>query len=150
MNSLTLAVVSCGTLYLGYLLYARLIARLWDFDPDRPTPATERPDGVDYVPARHWTMLFGHHFASIAGVGPVVGPVLACALWGWGPALVWIVVGSVFFGAVHDFSSLMASLRSRGRSIASARRGSGPSPSRRSRSPSVAPHRSDVIAPTAR
>ena len=118
MNSLVVALVSCAALYLGYIAYCRFIARLWDFDPDRPTPATERPDGVDYIPARHWTVLFGHHFASIAGVGPVVGPVLACALWGWGPALVWIVVGSVFFGAVHDFSSLMASLRGRGRSIA--------------------------------
>lgn len=118
MNSVTLAAVSCGALYLGYLLYARLIARLWDFQPDRPTPATETPDGVDYIPARHWTMLFGHHFASIAGVAPVVGPVLACAAWGWLPTLLWVVIGSIFLGAVHDFSSLMASLRARGRSIA--------------------------------
>jgi len=118
MNSLTLAAVSCGALYLGYLLYARVIARLWDFQPDRPTPATETPDGVDYIPARHWTMLFGHHFASIAGVAPVVGPVLACAAWGWLPTLLWVVIGSIFLGAVHDFSSLMASLRARGRSIA--------------------------------
>ncbi len=118
MNSLSLAAVSCGALYLGYLLYSRLIARLWDFQPDRSTPAMEAPDGVDYVAARHWTMLFGHHFASIAGVAPVVGPVLACAVWGWLPALIWVVVGSIFLGAVHDFSSLMASLRARGRSIA--------------------------------
>jgi carbon starvation protein len=118
MNSLTLAAVSCGALYLGYLLYARIIARLWDFQPDRPTPAIETPDGVDYIPARHWTMLFGHHFASIAGVAPVVGPVLACAAWGWLPTVLWVVIGSIFLGAVHDFSSLMASLRARGRSIA--------------------------------
>jgi carbon starvation protein len=118
MNSLSLAAVSCGALYLGYLLYSRVIARLWGFQPDRPTPATESPDGVDYIPARHWTMLFGHHFASIAGVAPVVGPVLACAIWGWLPALIWVVVGSIFLGAVHDFSSLMASLRAQGRSIA--------------------------------
>ncbi|UCC67579.1 MAG: carbon starvation protein A, partial [Armatimonadota bacterium] len=118
MNSLTLAAVSCGALYLGYLLYSRVIARLWDFQPDRPTPATEAPDGVDYIAAKHWTMLFGHHFASIAGVAPVVGPVLACAAWGWLPTLVWVVIGSIFLGAVHDFSSLMASLRARGRSIA--------------------------------
>jgi carbon starvation protein len=118
MNSLALAALSCGALYLGYLLYARVIAHLWDFQPDRPTPATETPDGVDYVAARHWTVLFGHHFASIAGVAPVVGPVLACAIWGWLPALLWIVIGAVFLGAVHDFSSLMASLRARGRSIA--------------------------------
>lgn len=118
MNSLVLAALSCGALYVGYLTYTRLIARLWDFQPDRPTPATETPDGVDYVPARHWTMLFGHHFASIAGVAPVVGPVLACALWGWLPTLLWVVIGAIFFGAVHDFSSLMASLRAGGRSIA--------------------------------
>jgi carbon starvation protein len=65
------------------LVYSRVIARLWDFQPDRPTPAVEAPDGVDCIPARHWTVLFGHHFASIAGVAPVVGPVLACAIWGW-------------------------------------------------------------------
>ena len=118
MNSLSLAAVSCGALYLGYLFYGRVIARLWDFDPNRPTPAMESPDSVDYVAARHWTVLFGHHFASIAGVGPIVGPLLACAVWGWVPTVLWIVIGSIFLGAVHDFSSLMASLRARGRSIA--------------------------------
>jgi len=118
INSLALAALSCGALYLGYLFYARFIARLWDFQPDRPTPARESPDAVDFIPAKHWTVLFGHHFASIAGVAPVVGPVLACAIWGWVPALLWIVLGSIFLGAVHDLSSLMASLRARGRSIA--------------------------------
>jgi carbon starvation protein len=118
MNSLALAALCCGGLYLGYLFYGRVIARLWDFQPDRPTPAQESPDGVDYVAARHWTVLFGHHFASIAGVGPIVGPLLACAMWGWLPTVLWVVVGSVFLGAVHDFSSLMASLRARGKSIA--------------------------------
>jgi carbon starvation protein len=117
-NALPIAALSGVALYLGYRFYGRVIARLWDFHPDRPTPATESPDGVDYVAAKHWTVLFGHHFASIAGVGPIVGPVLACAIWGWLPALIWILVGSIFFGAVHDFSSLMASLRARGRSIA--------------------------------
>ncbi|MBN1461931.1 MAG: carbon starvation protein A, partial [Armatimonadetes bacterium] len=118
MNSLTLAALCCAGLYLGYLFYGRIIARLWDFQPDRPTPAQESPDGVDYVAARHWTVLFGHHFASIAGVGPIVGPLLACAVWGWLPTVLWVVIGSVFLGAVHDFSSLMASLRARGKSIA--------------------------------
>jgi len=118
MNSLTLALICCGALYLGYRFYGRFIAKLWDFDPGRPTPAMESPDGIDYVAARHWTVLFGHHFASIAGVGPIVGPLLACAVWGWVPTMIWIVVGSIFLGAVHDFSSLMASLRARGRSIA--------------------------------
>ncbi len=118
MNSLTLAAVGCAALYLGYLFYGRVIARLWGLQPDRKTPALESPDGVDYVAAKHWTVLFGHHFASIAGAGPILGPVLACVVWGWFPALLWILLGSIFFGAVHDFSALMASLRARGRSIA--------------------------------
>ncbi len=118
MNSLVVAALSCVVLYFGYRFYGRFIARLWDFQPDRKTPAVESPDGIDYVPAKHWTILFGHHFASIAGVGPILGPVLACAVWGWLPALIWILLGSIFMGAVHDFSSLMASLRARGRSIA--------------------------------
>ncbi|MBE9565958.1 MAG: carbon starvation protein A, partial [Proteobacteria bacterium] len=118
MNSLGIAAASCLALYLGYLFYGRFMARLWDLDPSRKTPAVEAPDGVDYIPARHWTVLFGHHFASIAGAAPIVGPAIACAVWGWLPALLWIVIGSIFMGAVHDFSSLMASLRARGRSIA--------------------------------
>ncbi len=117
-NALVLTALSCVALYLGYRFYSRVIARLWDFQPERPTPAVESPDGVDYIPVKHWTVLFGHHFASIAGVGPIVGPILACAVWGWLPAVIWILVGSIFFGAVHDFSNLMASLRARGRSIA--------------------------------
>jgi len=78
----------------------------------------EYTDGVDYIPAKHWTILFGHHFSSIAGAGPIIGPVIACAVWGWLPALVWIILGSIFIGGMHDFSTLMASLRHRGRSIA--------------------------------
>jgi carbon starvation protein len=118
MNALTIAAPSCLALYLGYRFYGHFIARLWDVEPGRKTPAMESADGVDYVAAKHWTVLFGHHFASIAGAGPILGPVLACAVWGWLPALIWIVVGSIFLGAVHDFSSLMVSLRARGRSIA--------------------------------
>ncbi|NIM06076.1 MAG: carbon starvation protein A [Armatimonadetes bacterium] len=118
MNSLTIGLFSCGVLYLGYRFYGRFITHLWGIDPARKTPALESSDKVDYIAARHWTVLFGHHFASIAGAGPILGPVLACAVWGWLPALIWILVGSIFMGAVHDFSALMASLRARGRSIA--------------------------------
>lgn len=118
MNSLTIAIISCGLLYLGYRFYGEVIARLWEVQPDRPTPAYTQGDGVDYVPAKHWVVLFGHHFASIAGAGPIIGPVLACALWGWLPALLWLVAGAIFLGAVHDFSALMASLRAQGRSVA--------------------------------
>jgi carbon starvation protein len=118
MNSLALAAISCAALYLGYRVYGNALSRLWDVQPERRTPAHELYDGVDYVPARHWIVLFGHHFASIAGAGPIIGPALACAMWGWAPALLWLVLGSIFLGAVHDFSSLMASLRSQGKSIA--------------------------------
>ncbi|MFH1725996.1 MAG: carbon starvation protein A [Elusimicrobiota bacterium] len=117
MNSLVVAAVGLAGLWLGYRYYGSLMERLWGADPSRRTPAHEREDGVDYVPARHWTVLFGHHFASIAGAGPIIGPVIACAIWGWLPAVVWIVLGSVFIGAVHDFASLMLSLRQKGRSI---------------------------------
>ncbi|MHC4643606.1 MAG: carbon starvation CstA family protein, partial [Planctomycetota bacterium] len=74
-------------------------------------------DGVDYVPAKHWTILFGHHFASIAGAAPIIGPVIACLYWGWFPAMIWIVVGGIFIGAVHDFIALVMSLRNQGKSI---------------------------------
>ena len=117
-NSLLVAGLVVGALLLGYLFYGRFIARLWGIDPSRKTPAVERPDGIDYVPAKHWSVLFGHHFSSIAGAGPIIGPVIACYYWGWLPALIWIVIGSIFLGAVHDFSALMASLRHKGQSIA--------------------------------
>jgi carbon starvation protein len=94
------------------------MARLWGLDPERKTPAVELYDGVDYVPAKHWVVLFGHHFASIAGAGPIIGPVIACLAWGWLPALLWLVLGAIFLGAVHDFSALMASLRAQGKSVA--------------------------------
>ncbi|MBN2406125.1 MAG: carbon starvation protein A [Elusimicrobia bacterium] len=118
MNSLAVAVIGLVCLGLGYRLYGNLIERLWDIDPARKTPAHEVNDGVDYVPAKHWTVLFGHHFASIAGAGPILGPVIACLYWGWLGVLLWLVIGSVFLGAVHDFSALVTSVRMKGNSIA--------------------------------
>ncbi len=117
MNTLTLAVVVLVVFCLGYRFYGKKIERLYGPDPERKTPAVERCDGIDFVPARHWFFLFGHHFASIAGAAPIIGPVLAVAIWGWGPALVWIVLGCVFMGGVHDYGALMASVRHRGTSI---------------------------------
>jgi carbon starvation protein len=87
-------------------------------DPARPTPAHTKYDGVDYVPARQWLGLFGHHFSSICAAGPIVGPALAVAYWGWAPSLVWIVVGGVLMGAVADFTSLVVAVRHGGVSIA--------------------------------
>lgn len=101
----------------GYLLYGRLAARRLGVDPSRRTPAHARYDGVDYVPAPHWLVLFGHHFSSICAAGPIVGPALAVAYWGWAPALAWILFGGVLLGAVADFSALVVAVRHGGVSI---------------------------------
>lgn len=113
---LTLAVVALFVI--GYRFYARAFAKQLDIDPERPTPAHTEYDGVDYVPAKNWTVLFGHHFSSIAGAAPVVGPILALSIWGWGPTIIWIVLGVIFIGGIHDFGSLMVSVRRKGISIA--------------------------------
>ena len=104
-------------LTLGYVLYGRFVARLLGVDPERKTPAHTRYDGVDYVPAPHWMVLFGHHFSSICAAGPIVGPALAVAYWGWAPALAWILFGGVLLGAVADFSALVVAVRHGGVSI---------------------------------
>ena len=115
MNGLILLV--CALLYfaLGYKFYGGFIARLFKVDNSIPTPAVVNQDGVDYVPT-HPGVLFGHHFASIAGAGPIIGPIVACQ-FGWLPALLWIFIGCVFIGAMHDFAALFLSVRNNGRSI---------------------------------
>ena len=117
MNSLLVAGVAVFLLLLGYIFYSRKVKQWIGLDDNYITPAVEINDGVDYVPAKHWTILFGHHFASIAGAAPIIGPVIACLFWGWLPALIWIVVGGILFGAVHDFVALVMSLRHQGKSI---------------------------------
>ncbi|MBN2097752.1 MAG: carbon starvation protein A [Candidatus Omnitrophica bacterium] len=118
MNSLTIALGAIVLFWLGYQFYSRGFARVFDIDPRAQTPANALYDGVDYVPAKHWTILFGHHFASIAGAAPIIGPIIALSLWGWLPAVLWIVLGTIILGGIHDFGSLMISLRSGGSSIA--------------------------------
>ncbi len=118
MNSLIIAAGAAALFFVGYRFYARILERLYGTDPSRKTPAHEKYDGVDYVPAKHWTVLFGHHFSSIAGAAPVVGPILALAFWGWLPTVIWIVMGTILIGGVHDFGSLMVSVRHGGSSIA--------------------------------
>ena len=117
MSSLLVAGIAVFLLLSGYIFYSRKVKQWIGLDDNQITPAVEINDGVDYVPAKHWTILFGHHFASIAGAAPIIGPVIACLYWGWVPALIWIVVGGVFFGAVHDFVALVLSLRNKGKSI---------------------------------
>jgi carbon starvation protein len=101
----------------AYFLYGGWVARQFRLDDTRATPAVVREDGVDFVPTKRF-YLFGQHFSAIAAAGPIAGPILACQAFGWGPCLAWIAFGVVFIGAVHDFSTLAASVRHGGRSIA--------------------------------
>jgi len=104
-------------LVLGYFIYGRFLDGRLGVDPGRPTPANLQRDNMDYVPAKP-AVLLGHHFSSIAGAGPIVGPIIAAAAFGWLPAVVWVVLGAIFIGGVQDFSSLVASLRHKARSVA--------------------------------
>jgi carbon starvation protein len=115
MNSLFVILFSIVCFIIAYVTYGAWLAKQWGIDPKRKTPAHTRNDGVDYVPAKA-PILLGHHFASIAGAGPITGPI-AAAIFGWVPVLLWIVIGSIFFGGVQDYSSLFASVRHDGRSI---------------------------------
>lgn len=116
MNSLLLA-VGAGVLYLvAYHTYGKFLGRkIFKLDPNAVCPSTEFQDDVDFVPTKK-PILFGHHFTSIAGTGPIIGPAVAI-IWGWVPAMLWIILGSIFMGAVHDFGALVVSLRNQGRSI---------------------------------
>ncbi|MCD7807816.1 MAG: carbon starvation protein A [Erysipelotrichaceae bacterium] len=115
MNGLLLLAIAAIILVLAYLLYGRYLVRTWGIDENAKTPAVEKEDGVDYVPSNKWGV-FTHQFSSIAGAGPVTGPVMAL-VWGWLPAVLWILIGGVFFGAVQDFGALYASVKSQGKSI---------------------------------
>lgn len=118
MNSLLWALIILIWLFAGYRIYGRFIEkRLVGPREDRQTPAYSKRDGVDYSPAKT-PLLFGHHFSSIAGAGPIIGPLIGVMYFGWLAASLWIAVGSVFIGAVHDYLSLMASVRNGGSSIA--------------------------------
>ena len=112
-----IAVLVCFAAYLvAYRVYARYLAeRLFEIDPTRPTPAYRLRDDVDYVPANRY-VLFGHQYASITGLSPMLGPAIA-VIWGWLPAMLWVVLGAIFIGAVHDFGALVISIRARGMSI---------------------------------
>jgi len=119
MNSALILAFSGLFLLGGYFFYGRIIEKFFEVDPSRKTPAHTNYDGIDYVPAKNWLVLFGHHFSSIAGAGPIVGPVVAAALWGWLPAILWILLGTVFLGGVHDFASIIISVRHKALSISS-------------------------------
>lgn len=116
MNSLLLLIICIAVLVLGYIFYGGWLCKQWGVgDSKKATPAHEMEDGVDYVPAKA-PVLMGHHFSSIAGAGPITGPIGA-AMFGWVPVVLWILVGGIFFGGVHDFGALFASIRHKGQSI---------------------------------
>lgn len=115
MNGIVIMVISIVVLVGAYLLYGRYLAKKWGIDPKAKTPAYEMEDGVDYVPTDKG-VVFGHQFASIAGAGPINGPIQA-AVFGWIPVLLWLLIGGVFFGAVQDFSAMYASVKNKGRTI---------------------------------
>jgi carbon starvation protein len=117
MSARVLLLAVIAGLAIGYVIYGRIVSRILGVDPSKPTPAHSKYDGVDYVPARHWLVLFGHHFSSICAAGPIVGPALAVAYWGWAPSILWIAIGGVLLGAVADFSSLVVAVRHGGVSI---------------------------------
>lgn len=116
MNSLVLLIVCIAVLVAGYIFYGGWLCRQWGVGESKEeTPAHSMEDGVDYVPAKA-PVLMGHHFSSIAGAGPITGPINA-ALFGWLPVTLWILVGGIFFGGVHDFGALFASIRHKGQSV---------------------------------
>ena len=115
MNGIIMMIIAIVVLGGAYLLYGRYLERKWGIDPKAKTPAYEMEDGVDYVPA-DTNVVFGHQFASIAGAGPINGPIQA-AMFGWLPVLLWILIGGVFFGAVQDFAAMYASVKNKGRTI---------------------------------
>ncbi len=115
MNSVLLVVIAIVVFAIGYIAYGGWLCKRWGADPSRETPAHRLKDDVDYVPAKA-PVLLGHHFSSIAGAGPIVGPI-AAAMFGWIPVFLWVIFGSIFFGAVHDMGSLFASVRHDGKSL---------------------------------
>ena len=117
MESILIVVVAFVGYLIAYYTYGRYLGRrVFGLDPDRVTPSHTMEDGVDFVPTRK-QVIFGHHFTSIAGTGPIVGPAIGI-IWGWVPAILWVFIGSVFMGAVHDFGALVISLRHKGHTMA--------------------------------
>ncbi|MFO7787266.1 MAG: carbon starvation CstA family protein, partial [Halospina sp.] len=116
MTSWLMALMAFAIFFLGYRYYSRFLAeRLFQLSPDYRTPARRYEDGVDFVPTNKF-VLWGHHFTSVAGAAPIIGPAIAM-IWGWGPALAWVLIGTVFVAGIHDFGTLWASVRNRGQSV---------------------------------
>ena len=116
MQSVIIVLLGLAGGLFGWFVYSKFIAeKIYRLDPDFVTPAHEVNDGIDFVPTNKY-VLWGHHFTSIAGAAPIVGPAIA-VYWGWVPAVLWVMFGTIFFAGVHDFGALWASNRHKGQSI---------------------------------
>ena len=115
MNAMLVLIVALAVLALGYIFYGGWLSKQWGIDPSRSTPAKDLEDGCDYVPAPPYVLL-GHHFSSIAGAGPINGPIQA-AVFGWVPVFLWVLIAGIFIGGAHDFGALFASIRHKGKTI---------------------------------
>ena len=118
MNAIVVMLLGLGAMFLGYVFYSKFIAeKIYKLDPNFKTPAHEFEDGVDFVPTNKY-VLWGHHFTSVAGAAPIIGPAIA-VIWGWVPAFLWVVFGTIFFAGVHDAGAIWASNRNKARSMGS-------------------------------
>ncbi len=118
MNATILALIGLSCIYLGYRFYSKFIAeKIYQLDPDFETPAHAQRDDIDFIPTNR-VVLWGHHFTAVAGAAPIIGPGIA-VIWGWLPAFIWVIVGTMFFAGVHDFGAVWASVRNRAQSVAS-------------------------------
>ena len=116
MSAIVLLVLGLAAMAAGYFVYSKFIAeKIYRLDPDFKTPAHEFEDGVDFVPTNRF-ILWGHHFTSVAGAAPIVGPAIA-VIWGWAPAFLWVVFGTIFFAGIHDFGAIWASVRNKAKSV---------------------------------
>src|SRR3972149_3278821 len=116
MNSIWILIVVALWMFLGYRFYGRFIERRLKISDKNITPAIKQRDNLDYSPAKK-PFLMGHHFASIAGAGPIIGPILAVSYFGWLPVVLWISIGSIFIGAMHDYVTLIASVRNKAKGV---------------------------------
>ena len=115
VNAIALAAIGIFIFILGYRFYSKFVAeKIFRLDPNYVTPAHRFKDGVDFVPTNKF-VLWGHHFTSVAGAAPIIGPAIA-VIWGWVPAIIWVVLGTIFMAGVHDMSAIWASMRNRGQS----------------------------------
>ncbi|MBC8481241.1 MAG: hypothetical protein H8D47_01065 [Planctomycetes bacterium] len=116
MDAVLLMLVCFGGYFIAYHTYGKFLAkRIFKLKDDSPAPSVQFCDGVDYVPTKK-PIIFGHHYTSIAGTGPIVGPAIGI-IWGWLPAVIWVLFGCILMGAVHDFGALVISMRNEGKSI---------------------------------